>query len=65
MELVKKGCRYTPESIASLRPSFQESVNSGRSFWEDQAESDQFYDFVESIPGQLCDSKVGVIVIVV
>ena len=56
MELVRRGCRYTPESIAHLRPSFQESINSGREFWNQQKEDQRFQNFVASMLGQLSDS---------
>lgn len=59
MELVRKGARYTPESIASLRPSFQEAINSGLTHWGNQAESEEFQSFVDSIPGQICNAKVS------
>lgn len=59
MELVRKGARYTPESIASLRPSFQEAINSGLTHWGMQVESEEFQNFVDSIPGQICNSKVS------
>lgn len=60
MELVRKGARYTPESIASLRPSFQEAINSGLTHWGMQVESEEFQTFVDSIPGQICNSKVSI-----
>ena len=59
MELVRKGARYTQESISSLRPSFQEAINSGQTHWSNQVENEEFQTFVDSIPGQICNSKVG------
>ena len=58
MELVRKGARYSPESIAALRPSFQEAINSGQTHWTALVENDDFQSFVDSIPGQLCNNKV-------
>ena len=59
MELVRKGARYSPESIAALRPSFQEAINSGQTHWTALVENDDFQSFVDSIPGQLCNNKVN------
>mmetsp|Transcript_1547 Transcript_1547/g.2560 ORF Transcript_1547/g.2560 Transcript_1547/m.2560 type:complete len:746 (+) Transcript_1547:107-2344(+) len=53
MELVRKGARFTPESIASLRPSFQEVINTGRKHWDVQVQPDDFAEFVNSIPEAL------------
>jgi len=57
MELVRKGARFTPESILSLRPSFQEVINTGRTHWESQVETVGFQEFVDSIPDQLANTK--------
>lgn len=46
IELVRKGCRYSPETINYLRSSFQEVINSARDIWKQLGEPENFNDFV-------------------
>jgi len=52
MELVRRGCRITPESIASLRPSFQEVIKSGIAVWNNASQPEAFPEFLSSLPDQ-------------
>lgn len=52
MELVRRGCRITPESIASLRPSFQEVIKSGIAVWDLATQPEAFPEFLSSLPDQ-------------
>ena len=46
MELAKRGCRYADHSLAGLRPSFVEAVNSARLHWTRMSEPAQFASMV-------------------
>jgi hypothetical protein len=46
VELVRKGTRFTPESIEHLRDSFKEVLNSTRETWKNMCEPEGFADFV-------------------
>lgn len=46
VELVRKGTRFTPESIEHLRDSFKEVLNSTRETWKAMGEPEGFADFV-------------------
>ena len=48
MEIVKKGGRYTEASVAKLRPSFKEAIDSARQHWSDTKEPDCFHDYVRA-----------------
>lgn len=52
MELVRRGCRITPESIATLRPSFQEVIKSGIAVWDIATQPEAFPEFLSSLPDQ-------------
>eukprot|EP01035_Chromulina_nebulosa_P017308 gene17308-22849_t len=45
MELVKKGGKYTEESLATLRPSFREAIDSARLHWINQTQPAYFLEF--------------------
>mmetsp|Transcript_29609 Transcript_29609/g.65638 ORF Transcript_29609/g.65638 Transcript_29609/m.65638 type:complete len:702 (-) Transcript_29609:18-2123(-) len=57
MELVRKGGRYSPESIVNLRPSFQEVINTGQGHWEMQMQPEEFPSFVNYIPDALASKS--------
>mmetsp|Transcript_20388 Transcript_20388/g.37853 ORF Transcript_20388/g.37853 Transcript_20388/m.37853 type:complete len:750 (+) Transcript_20388:167-2416(+) len=46
LEIVRKGGRYTESSVASLRPSFQEAIDSARLYWHTFQLPPNFEDFV-------------------
>lgn len=46
VELVRKGTRFTPESIEHLRDSFKEVLNSTRETWKGLGQPEGFGDFV-------------------
>ncbi len=48
MEIVRKGGRFQPESIAHLRESFQEVIGSGRDVWKNLSTPDNFAAYAAS-----------------
>jgi hypothetical protein len=46
LEIVRKGGRYTESSVANLRPSFQEAIDSARMYWHTFQLPPNFDDFV-------------------
>jgi hypothetical protein len=48
MELVRKGAKYHDESLASLRPSFREAIDSARAHWQALKEEEHFAEFVKT-----------------
>ncbi len=46
MEIVRKGGRYAEESVASLRPSFQDAITTGRDTWNKQVSPPNFAQFL-------------------
>lgn len=61
MELVRKGARFTPESVAHLRDSFQQVLESGREGWKKALEPEYFVEFAISKGESYFSPKVNII----
>eukprot|EP00602_Paraphysomonas_sp_CaronLab_P005784 CAMPEP_0185033330 /NCGR_PEP_ID=MMETSP1103-20130426/22140_1 /TAXON_ID=36769 /ORGANISM="Paraphysomonas bandaiensis, Strain Caron Lab Isolate" /LENGTH=729 /DNA_ID=CAMNT_0027569553 /DNA_START=153 /DNA_END=2342 /DNA_ORIENTATION=+ len=46
LEIVRKGGRYTEDSIADLRDSFKEAIDAARLAWHSAKEPDNFEEFI-------------------